>query len=72
MRARSRQLALRNGDQLTTPLLVPSLSSRVCPFLSGEDDGPSEAGVYLQIVAPSLNEALLISAYDVYYEHLPR
>jgi len=69
--ATSRRIALTNGFELKTPLLVPSVSSKGFPFLGGKVDGISEMSIYLGIVGPALVDSLLISAYDIHYSYLP-
>jgi hypothetical protein len=54
---------------LETPLLIPSFSSK--GFARSKKDGKSEIGKILAAVGEFLTEAYLISAYDIYYEHLP-
>ena len=65
--ARSRPLVLRSGVTLTTPLLVPSLSSKGFEF---RQDGLSEVSTYLEVARDHLTKSLLISAYDLHYGHL--
>ena len=66
--ARSRPLVLRSGLTLTTPLLVPSLSSKGFQF---RQDGLSEVATYLEVARNYLTESLLISAYDLHHGYLP-
>jgi hypothetical protein len=66
--ARSRSLTLRSGLVLTTPLLVPSLSSKGFQF---RQDGLSEVAAYLEVARDHLTESLLISAYDLHHAYLP-
>jgi hypothetical protein len=53
---------------LTTPLLVPSLSSKGFQF---RQNGLSEVAAYLEVARDHLTESLLISAYDLHHGHLP-
>lgn len=69
MLARSRQLRLRSGAQLRTPLLVPSFSSRGFPL---RPDGLSEAATHLEVTQHHLTETLLVSAYDLHHLLLPQ
>ena len=73
MLTRSRQLWLSNGVELSTPLLVPSMSSlAVGPLmLEGTPEGKSEllhySKVHSGILTRELEESLLVSAYDIEY-----
>ncbi len=62
MPGRSRSVRLA-GLALTTPLLVPSVSSRGFP---SDGRGISQSNLYLQYAVDSLDEALLVSAYDLH------
>jgi hypothetical protein len=65
MLARSRSLHLTPGP-LSSPLLVPSVSSKGFPL----QEGVSEAAHVLGFVSQDLQEALLISGYDLHHELL--
>ena len=52
-----------------TPLLIPSFSSK--GFARSKKDGKSEIGKILATAGEFLTEGFLISAYDIFYEHLP-
>lgn len=52
---------------LTTPLLIPSVSSPGFPL---DQDGIAESSLFLQYALDSLDEALLVSAYDVEHRRL--
>ena len=65
MRARSRTLHLSTGE-LTSPLLIPSVSSKGFPVI----DGVSEASRAAEFASPEIREALLISAYDLHHHLL--
>lgn len=65
MRARSRPLNLSKG-RLTSPLLVPSVSSKGFPIVGGV----SEASKAAEFASPDIREALLISAYDLHHRLL--
>ena len=58
-----------SGVNLDTPLLIPSFSSK--GFARSKKDGKSEIGRILAAAGEFLTEAYLISAYDLYYGHLP-
>ena len=58
-----------SGVTMTTPLLIPSFSSK--GFAMFEDSGRSEAGEILKATSEFLTEVFLISAYDIYYGHVP-
>ena len=66
MLARSRKLHLGDSE-LTSPLLVPAVSSKGFPLVNGL----TEAGLVLTLVSPDMTEALLISAYDLHHQLLP-
>jgi hypothetical protein len=57
------------GSKIETPLLVPSFSSKGFGFAP---DGAAEIRRILEVAAEYLTEAMLISAYDLWYKHLPR
>ena len=54
---------------MKTPLLIPSFSSK--GFARSKMDGKSEIGKILETAGEFLTEVFLISAYDIYYKHLP-
>ena len=58
-----------SGVTMTTPLLIPSFSSKGFEII--EDSGRSEAGEILKATSEFLTEVFLISAYDIYYGHVP-
>ena len=58
-----------SGIVLKTPLLVPSFSSK---GFSRHDDGRSEIGDIFEATGEFVTEAFLLSAYDIYHEHLPK
>ena len=58
-----------SGVSLTTPLLIPSFSSK--GFARSKKDGKSEIGKILETTDEFLTEVFLISAYDIFYKHLP-
>lgn len=66
--ARSRTFTHPLGVKLTTPILVPSFSSKGFP--RGRDGDPSVADV-LETTAEWLTETMLISAYDIHHGHIP-
>jgi hypothetical protein len=59
-----------SGVALQTPLLIPSFSSK--GFARSKKDGKSEISKILVAAGEFLTEAYLISAYDIYYEHIPK
>jgi len=73
MLQRERTVQLRSGDELRTPLLVPSVSSAGFDRVQGPNgERWSEPGYWLNLVlAPLLRKALLISAYDIHHRSLP-
>src|SRR5712664_2387108 len=66
--ARSRALHHPSGVKLTTPLLVPSFSSKGFPRLR---DGRPWVTRALEITGEWLTDTMLISAYDIHYRYLP-
>jgi hypothetical protein len=58
-----------SGVTLQTPLLIPSFSSK--GFAKSKKDSKSEVGIILAAAGEFLTETYLISAYDIYYGHLP-
>ncbi len=65
---RTRRIRLQDNTEVSTPLLIPSLSTKG----SGVDrDGAFEISYDYEVVKDSVTEALLVSAYDVHYGHLP-
>ena len=58
-----------SGVSKTTPLLIPSFSSK--GFARSKRDGKSEIGKILETTSEFLTEVYLISAYDISYGHLP-
>ncbi len=59
-----------SGVSMKTPLLIPSFSSK--GFARSKKDGKSEIEKILATVDEFLTDVFLISAYDIFYEHLPR
>lgn len=66
--ARSRQLVHPSGLKFTTPILVPSFSSKGFPPLR---DGKPWVSRVLETTAEWLTETMLISAYDIHHGHIP-
>lgn len=66
MDARSRQVRLA-GLPLDTPLLIPSVSSRGFPL---DKDGFAQSNLFLKYAVDSIDEALLVSAYDLEHRKL--
>jgi len=64
--ARSRQVRLA-GLSLNTPLLIPSVSSRGFPL---DPAGFAESNLFLNYAKDSLDEVLLVSAYDLEHRTL--
>ena len=65
---RSRLLTLGDGSRISTPLLIPSVSSKGSGVTI---DGRYEVDYDYSVVKDSITEALLVSAYDIHYERLP-
>lgn len=68
MLARSSTLRHPSGTTLETPLLVPSFSSKGLQF---DKNGLSEVTDALRTTAEVLTECMLVSAYDIFHEHIP-
>jgi len=68
MLARSTTIRPPVGIPLQTPILVPSFSSKGFKF---KHDGISEVKDLFANTAEFLAETMLVSAYDIYYHHIP-
>lgn len=69
MLARSTQLRHRStGVELTTPLLIPSFSSK---GFARNKKGVSEIGRILEASGEFITETYLLSAYDIHYGDIP-
>ena len=60
----------QSGISLETPILIPSFSSK--GFARSKNDQRSEIGKILRASGEFITDAFLVSAYDIYYEHIPR
>ena len=58
------------GVAVQTPLLVPSFSSK--GFGSLRQEGQSEISTILSASGEFLTDTFLISAYDIFYQHIPQ
>src|SRR5437870_3616601 len=70
MLARTSTLTHRSGFKFATPLLVPSFSSKGFLFRKVGDRQISEVTDYMRITSEVLTESFLISAYDLYNNHI--
>lgn len=72
MSAQIRSLRLVSGQQVATPLLVPSFSSRGFGVIRGTEGQPerSELSEALEFFADRLTESFLVSAYDLHHQLL--
>ena len=77
MLAQSRKVSLRNGVELSTPLLIPSLSSGALepmPFQSSPEERTPRLTpcsiVHSLSLLGSIEESLLVSAYDIKHKFL--
>lgn len=68
MKARNSILKHPSGIEIETPLLIPSYSSK---GFSINKKGVSEISRPMTLCKEYLTESLLISAYDIYYKHIP-
>ncbi len=72
MLARSTTLHFPNGDSIKTPILVPSFSSKGWKFKRvSNGDEVSEISEAVEWTTEFLVNAVLFSAYDIYYNHYP-
>src|SRR5712671_4609325 len=62
MFAKRRHFRLKNGSYIETPLLVPSFSSKTF-----HDEKVVQV---IECMAQTITDAILISAYDLYYRHI--
>jgi hypothetical protein len=69
MLCRSTTLQHPSGATLRTPLLVPSFSSKGFGFGKG---GKSEVGQLFKVAGEYLTDSVLLSAYDLHYNHVGR
>lgn len=69
MLARSTTLRHPSGVLLETPLLVPAFSSKGFGF---DKKNESEVTAAFKMAQEYLYESLLMSAYDIFYEHIPK
>jgi hypothetical protein len=69
MLARSSKLRHPSGVAMTTPILVPSFSSKGFSF---EEDGTSEITGIIEAASEWLTETALFSAYDYHYKYIPQ
>lgn len=70
MLARSTKIVHKlSGTTLDTPILVPSFSSK--GFARNKKDGISEIGTALKFASEFITRTYLISAYDLYFNHIP-
>jgi len=69
MLARSTKIVHKfSGATLETPILVPSFSSK---GFARNHEGKSEIGTALKYSSEFITRTYLISAYDLYFEHIP-
>ena len=68
MLARKSELNHPYGVRLETPLLVPSFSSKGFGF---KKSGESEVDEICSVASEYLTETMLISAFDIAYNHIP-
>src|SRR5437016_10206472 len=65
--ARSTTITHPLGTKITTPLLIPSFSSR---GFRSRQSGEKEVGKLFNASKEQLTESMLISAYDLFHKHL--
>ncbi len=72
----ARQIRLRNGIELSTPLLIPSLSSRAVGLMPSPSSPSSQpelipcSMVHSELLVPGIEESILVSAYDICHDFL--
>ena len=72
----TRHITLNNGIELSTPLLVPSLSSRaggLIPYQQSPDHAPNPTRcsiIHSDSLIDGIEESLLISAFDIHHGFL--
>ena len=72
----ARRIVLSNGVELSTPLLIPSFSSRAVGPMLYEPSPANEpvltpcSIVHSELLIHSIDESLLVSAYDIHHELL--
>lgn len=71
MLARARQLSFHGDTVLRTPCLVPSFSSRGFPTVAKDGRTISAVSEALDATAEVLNDAMLVSAFDIHHGLLP-
>jgi len=72
MLARVSNLYSENGQTIKTPILIPSFSSKGWPFKKkSTGDEYSEVKEIIEWTTEFTTEAVLFSAYDLYYKHYP-
>ncbi len=72
MLARSTKLRHPSGQHLDTPALVPSFSSKGFGFHGKNGSEVSEVSEAFATAQEFLCESLLLSAYDLFYGHIPK
>lgn len=76
MLSKRRKITFRNGAEITSPLVIPALSTRNVGRLERQGGGGeplppvSYASVVLELLGNHIDRALLISAYDLHYMSL--
>lgn len=68
MKLKSRKISHPSGIQIRTPLLIPSFSSK---GFATKNDGKSEICTPLKLSTEFLTESMLISAFDIHFNHIP-
>jgi hypothetical protein len=67
--ARSSKLGQKFGVNISTPILVPSFSSKGFKF---DKEGKSEITKIIGVASEWLTESMLISAFDIHYGYIPK
>ena len=69
---RSRTIVHPSGEKFETPLLVPSYSSKGFSLVKTQDGIISECFEVMMVASEFIDESLLVSAYDLYHNLIPK
>ncbi|MCD4795369.1 MAG: hypothetical protein K8R54_19205 [Bacteroidales bacterium] len=69
---RSRTIVHPGGEKVETPLLVPSFSSKGFSLVNKQNRIISECYEVMEVAPGFIEESLLVSAYDLYHNLIPK